>query len=154
MKQSTSIDADRNNCSLEDSFGYVFRDAHRLIGRSLQDRLEGVGVSLGQWYLLCALWQEEGLTQRELSARIGMSQPSAVIALRALEDAGLLQRKVDIADSRRKLVDLTPKGRMLQVEMLRVEDEINYTIGTALSRDEQRQLLRLIKRVRRIFQPI
>lgn len=140
---------DMENAPFEDSLGYLFRDTHRLISRRLQERLERAGIGLGQWYLLRALWQEDGLTQRDLSARIGMGEPNAVTALRALENAGLLKRKVDATDNRRKLVRLTPKGRALQDKMLPVADEINDAIGAVLSAEERTQLRAMIKRVRR-----
>lgn len=140
---------DVNHSPFEDSLGYLFRDTHRLISRRLQERLERAGIGLGQWYLLRALWQEDNLTQRELSGRIGMGEPNAVAALRVLENSGLVKRKVDVTDNRRKLVKLTPKGRALQSKMLPIADEVNDAIGAVLSADERTQLRAMIKRVRR-----
>lgn len=138
-----------NNAPFEDSLGYLFRDTHRLISRRLQERLERAGIGLGQWYLLRALWQEDNLTQRELSGRIGMGEPNAVTALRVLENSGLVRRKVDVTDNRRKLVKLTPKGRALQSKMLPIADEVNDAIGAVLTAEERAQLCTMIARVRR-----
>ena len=42
----------------------------------------------GQWYFLRVLWITDGLSQRELSARVGMMEPTTVIALRSMRTLG------------------------------------------------------------------
>ena len=77
---------------LEDSLGFQVRDLNRLMQRALAARLARHGVAPGAWYVLRVLWEEDGLTQRELAARIGMQEPTAVIALRGMEEAGWITR--------------------------------------------------------------
>ena len=59
---------------------------------SLEKRISPHGVTRGQWYFLRVLWEEDGLSQRELSVRVGMMEPTTVIALRSMEKAGLVRR--------------------------------------------------------------
>src|SRR5271165_6087671 len=100
------------------SSGYLVRDAHRAFQRLLERRIAPYGVSRGQWYFLRVLWINDGLSQRELSARVGMMEPTTVIALRSMEKAGLIHR-VRSGDDRRKVrVLLTPKGKRLRNELL------------------------------------
>ena len=92
------------------SSGYLVRDAHRAFQRLLERRIAPYGVSRGQWYFLRVLWTSDGLSQRELSARVGMMEPTTVIALRSMEKAGLIHR-VRSGDDRRKVrVLLTAKA--------------------------------------------
>ena len=58
------------------------------------------GVSHGHWSFLRVLWEEDGLSQRELSTRVGMMEPTTVIALRGMEKAGLVRRSRSSADRR------------------------------------------------------
>ena len=58
----------------------------------LEKRIAAHGITRGQWYFLRVLWIEDGLSQRELSARVGMMEPTTVIALRSMEKAGLIRR--------------------------------------------------------------
>ncbi len=74
--------------SLGGSLGYLVRDANRAFQRLLERRISPHGVTRGQWYFLRVLWEEDGLSQRELSARVGMMEPTTVIALRGMEKAG------------------------------------------------------------------
>src|SRR6201990_2229033 len=79
--------------SLGGSLGYLVRDANRAFQRLLEKRITPHGVTRGQWYFLRVLWEEDGLSQRELSSRVGMMEPTTVIALRSIEEAGLLLRE-------------------------------------------------------------
>jgi MarR family transcriptional regulator, organic hydroperoxide resistance regulator len=115
------------------SSGYLVRDAHRAFQRLLERRIAPYGVTRGQWYFLRALWNTDGLSQRELSARVGMMEPTTVIALRSMEKAGLISR-VRSADDRRKVrVLLTAKAKRLRNELLGVARSItgNAEAGVA-----------------------
>jgi DNA-binding MarR family transcriptional regulator len=102
------------------SSGYLVRDAHRAFQRLLERRIAAYGVTRGQWYFLRVLWNADGLSQRELSARVGMMEPTTVIALRGMETSGLI-RRVRSADDRRKVgVFLTAKAKRLRNELLDV----------------------------------
>src|ERR1700688_518316 len=98
------------------SSGYLVRDAHRAFLRLLERRIAAYGVTRGQWYFLRVLWTNDGLSQRELSARVGMMEPTTVIALRSMERGGLIHR-VRSSDDRHKVrVLLTAKGNRLRDE--------------------------------------
>ena len=85
-----------------ESSGYLVRDAHRAFQRLLEKRIAPHGVTRGQWYFLRVLWTEDGLSQRELSARVGMMEPTTVIALRSMEKSGLIRRVRSAEDKRRR----------------------------------------------------
>ncbi len=96
------------------------RDAHRAFQRLLERRIAAYGVTRGQWYFLRVLWITDGLSQRELSARVGMMEPTTVIALRSMEKSGLIRRVRGDDDRRKVLVFLTAKAKRLRGELLTV----------------------------------
>jgi DNA-binding MarR family transcriptional regulator len=102
------------------SSGYLVRDAHRAFQRLLERRIGPFGVTRGQWYFLRVLWITDGLSQRELSARVGMMEPTTVIALRSMEKSGLIRRVRGDDDRRKVLVFLTAKAKRLRGELLGV----------------------------------
>jgi DNA-binding MarR family transcriptional regulator len=133
---------------LEDSLGFQVRDLNRLMQRALAARLAPHGVAPGAWYFLRVLWEEDGLTQRELAARIGMQEPTAVIALRGMEEAGWITRIRSETDRRKAHVHLTPAGRALRETLL---PEARAVIGEAtrgLGAEETATLLALLRRAR------
>src|ERR687894_1049478 len=77
---------------LDASVGYQVRMVYRAMQRLLQTRIGPHGVTLGMWYYLRALWSEDGLTQRQLSHRIGTMEPTTLGAIQIMERNGLVRR--------------------------------------------------------------
>ncbi|MGB8629228.1 MAG: MarR family winged helix-turn-helix transcriptional regulator [Xanthobacteraceae bacterium] len=100
------------------SSGYLVRDAHRAFQRLLERRIAAYGVTRGQWYFLRVLWNADGLSQRELSARVGMMEPTTAIALRSMERSRLIRRLRGDDDRRKVQVFLTVKAKRLRDELL------------------------------------
>ena len=130
-----------------ESSGYLVRDAHRAFQRLLEKRIAPYGVARGQWYFLRVLWTEDGLSQRELSARVGMMEPTTVIALRSMEKAGLIRRVRSSDDKRKAQAWLTPKAQRMRNELLSVARSITDQAEDGLRRDELAQFRRVIARM-------
>src|SRR5206468_12113127 len=116
--------ADERDFPAAESSGYLVRDAHRAFQRLLGKRIAEHGITRGQWYFLRVLWDEDGLSQRELSARVGMMEPTTVIALRSMEKAGLIRRARSAEDRRVTQVRLTRKAKRLRNRLLQLAREI------------------------------
>ena len=124
------------------SIGYQIRVTHRLLQRFLQFRIEPHGVTLGMWYFLRALWHEDGLTQRELSGKVGTMEPTTLSAILIMERKGLVRRVRNRADRRKWYIHLTPKGRSLKGKLLPLARQVVDTAVQNLSRGEVTQLLK------------
>ncbi|CAO3374913.1 MarR family winged helix-turn-helix transcriptional regulator [Azospirillum argentinense] len=125
----------------------VVREAHRAIARALQLRIADHGVSMGQWYFLRALWEEDGLTQRELSQRVGMMEPTTVTALNNLERCDLVQRVRNSHDRRKVNIYLTPKGKALRADILPCALEIEDTATQGISAGDLALTVSVLRRV-------
>lgn len=131
----------------KNSLGYLSRIAFRRFSRALEKRTLPHGVSSGQWRFLRVLWREDGLTQRELSVRVGMREPTTVTALKSLERGGLVTRTASTEDRRKMHVFLTPKARKLQGKLAPCVAEVNAIAAQGLSAEEVSTLRRLLARV-------
>jgi DNA-binding MarR family transcriptional regulator len=100
------------------SIAWVIRDIHRLFTATLQPLVSREGVTVCHWYYLRILSEHDGLTQRELSDKVGVHPNTAVPALDNMEKHGLVTRVRHASDRRRMCVHLTPKGRRLRNEMI------------------------------------
>lgn len=134
------------NDATEDLAGQI-RDVHRQFGRVLQQRISELGLTLGTWYFLRALWEEDGLSQRELSQRIGTMEPTTVSALNAMERLGLVRRERDPHDKRRRRVYLTDHGRSLKDEALGLLGALDRQALRGFSSAEVGQLHALLESV-------
>jgi DNA-binding MarR family transcriptional regulator len=129
------------------SSGYLVRDAHRAFQRLLERRIAPYGVTRGQWYFLRVLWAADGLTQRELSARVGMMEPTTVIALRGMERAQLIRRLRADDDRRKVRVFLTAKAKRLCDELLTVARGITNEAEEGIGARELALFRRVIARM-------
>src|SRR5262249_17996055 len=130
-----------------ESAGYLVRDAHRAFQKLLEKRIADYGITRGQWYFLRVLWIEDGLSQRELSSRVGMMEPTTVIALRSMEKAGLIRRVRANDDRRVARVWLTAKARRLREQMLVLARGINEDACQGVTREELEAFRRAITRM-------
>ncbi|WP_270936488.1 MarR family winged helix-turn-helix transcriptional regulator [Falsiroseomonas oryzae] len=133
---------------LEESLGFQVRDLNRLMQRALAARIAPHGVAPGAWYFLRVLWEEDGLTQRALAARIGMQEPTAVIALRGMEEAGWITRARSEDDRRKVHVHLTPAGRRLRETLLPEARAVIAQATRGMTEAERAALLALLRRAR------
>ncbi len=134
---------------LDVSVGYQVRITHRLIQRALQARICRHGVTLGMWYFLRVLWNEDGLTQREISRRIGTMEPTTLSAIMAMERSGLV-RRVRNADDRRKInIFLTERGRSLGPQLLPAAIDVVGMTVKGLSDREIASLLGMLGTMQR-----
>lgn len=129
------------------SDGYLVRDAHRAFQRLLERRIAPYGVTRGQWYFLRVLWTEDGLSQRELSARVGMMEPTTVIALRGMEKAGFIRRVRSTDDRRITHVRLTAKAKHMRDGLLTLARGINSEAEDGISQSEIATFRRVILRM-------
>jgi MarR family transcriptional regulator, organic hydroperoxide resistance regulator len=129
------------------SSGYLVRDAHRAFQRLLERRIATYGVTRGQWYFLRVLWTADGLSQRELSARVGMMEPTTAVALRSMERSQLI-RRLRAEDDRRKVrVFLTAKAKRLRNELLMVARGITADAEQGIAARDLTKFRRVITRI-------
>ena len=95
-------------------FGRRLRNTSRLLDRLLAEVLAPHGLTLSQYFILRELWDEEGLTLRELASRVAVAEPSTMTTLELMVERGLVARTQSKQDRRKTHVHLTPKGRALQ----------------------------------------
>ena len=121
--------------NLNSSFGYLFKEAHAAYTTALRRKLKAYGITLAQWYFLRELWQQEGLTQRQLSRRMKISEPTTATALRLMEKRGLIYREQNERDLRGVHIFLSQKGRLLRNSVLANVLAVNSEAARGLSKD-------------------
>jgi DNA-binding MarR family transcriptional regulator len=109
----------------DDRLAHLVKDATRALVRALQLRLARHDVSFGHWAFLRILWERDGLTQRALSREAGVMEPTAHVALTAMERLGYVVRR-KLPDNRRNIhVFLTPRGRALKRTLVPLAEDVN-----------------------------
>ena len=121
----------------EERIARLVRLAARAFNRSLQIRLNTEGVTFGQWIFLRILWTNDGLSQRELSEKAQLTEPTAHTALLRMEELGFITRQNVGGNKRRQHAFLTEKGWALR-------DRLEPLAVEGLSEEEVRALRRAL----------
>jgi DNA-binding MarR family transcriptional regulator len=118
---------------------YIADDAKR--------RLAPLGVHPRVNAILFALAGNDGQSQRQLSARLGVHRNVMVGLIDTLEKQGLVQRRPHPEDRRAFAVTLTEKARDLLPALKEQSDAIEEEVTAGLSPGERAELLRTLQRV-------
>jgi len=108
-----------------DRLAHLIRDVGRSLGQSLSYRLADYEIPFGHWAFLRVLWNGDGMTQKELSDAIGITEPTTFAAVKALEARGYITRRHEPGNRRKLHVYLTPKGAALKDELVPLAVEVN-----------------------------
>ena len=130
----------------EQSVGYLVNHLGRQFAVLLANRLKPLGLAPAQHAVLLALWQEDGLSQRELVNILEIRQATAANTLDRME-RGLITREVHPDDARSKRICLTAKARALENEVTGIARDINANALAALDEHERGQFLEMLKRL-------
>jgi len=120
--------------------GMLLRDADTAFNRYLTAQLATYGITFSQFQHLRNLWVENGLTQAELSRRIGIEMASSTAVLDSLEADRLITRVRNAADRRKINVFLTPAGAALERPLMACAADANKRASKGLSKAEVAQL--------------
>lgn len=132
----------------DDRLAHLVRDAARGLTRALQLRLSEHSISFGQWAFLRILWEEDGLSQRELSVRAGLMEPTTHAAVLKMEALGYVTRQRREGNRKKLFINLTPEGRALKDLLVPLAEEVNRVAVEGLTPAEvettRRTLLAII----------
>jgi DNA-binding MarR family transcriptional regulator len=116
--------------------GAAVRETYRYFSQTMQEKLAPYDIPLGMFYFFCVLWQEDGLSQRELSDRVGTVEAATVEQLRKMESRGFITRRASLVDRRKMHVFLTPAGRALRREVMALAAGVNASALASLNKGE------------------
>jgi DNA-binding MarR family transcriptional regulator len=127
---------------------HLIKDAFRFTSSALRKRLRKHSVQYGHWTMLRILWQTDGVTQRQLSDRAGVSEPATFYALQAMEKLGYVTRQKMPDNKKQVRVFLTPKGVALRTQSVESAEEVNRVALAGISEEDmvatRRTLLTLV----------
>ncbi|HEX2349464.1 MAG TPA: MarR family transcriptional regulator [Ktedonobacterales bacterium] len=112
--------------------------------RLAEARLRAWDLSVAQFDVLAQVGAQEGMIQQELAQRLLVTQGAVTQLLDKLERRGLIRR---CPDGRLKRLVLTEEGRRLRDLVVPGQEQFQAEQFAALTRDEQRQLLTLLRKL-------
>lgn len=99
-------------------------------------RLSHLGVGVGQYPYLLALYVSDGQTQQELSDMLVVNKSGTAVAIAKLEELGYVTRRLDSKDRRYTRVFLTESGRRVRSELEAVVADTEEMLRRGLGAEE------------------
>lgn len=109
--------------------------------------MSGIGVQPRTYAVLMALATDDGQSQRQLSARLGIHRNAMVTVIDVLEADGLVTRLANPDDRRAFAITLTDHARSLLPDLDKASRALEDTVTAPLSADERNILRVLLQRI-------
>jgi DNA-binding MarR family transcriptional regulator len=130
--------------SFQNGNWYLMAKTGSLARQRWAGMLAQLKVSPGQYGVLMALGEAGPLGQQRLAELVGVDPRNAVPLIDALAEQGLVRREVDLVDRRRRVLDLTAKGREVVADLASVGAEIERDLLSPLTPADQATLRRML----------
>jgi DNA-binding MarR family transcriptional regulator len=108
--------------------------------------LRPTGLYPGQEILLMQLWDQDGQTQSELIARMGLDASTVTKMVQRLEAEGHITRTQSQVDRRAFIVRLSPSGQKLRAKVEKMWADLNDATVKNLSKPDAEKLTELLKK--------
>jgi len=131
-----------------DSLNSIFYQVLRFHYKRTHMLLDTIGVYPGQPFLLFALSETNGQSQKDLAKKLNIRASTITAMVKRMEKSGLVERLQDTEDQRISRVYITNKGREICLEVERIKKEIEIETFNNFTEEEQALLKRLLKQVR------
>jgi DNA-binding MarR family transcriptional regulator len=123
---------------ITDSLGFIIHRTALALKAVLQRCFKDHGYDLTaeQWGLIRHLWEEEGLSQREIGEKAAKDKPNITRMLDALEKKRLLFRQPDPRDRRKYRIYLSKEGKQLYEGLAPLANTLRESVTRNLTRQE------------------
>jgi DNA-binding MarR family transcriptional regulator len=119
--------------TLDDQICFALYSTAHAVTRAYQPLLEPLGLTYPQYLVLLVLWEGDGISVKEIGARLFLDSGTLTPLLKRMEAAGLVVRGRDPKDERQLRVNLTDHARDLRRQAQSVVNQMFCEFGRPLS---------------------
>lgn len=130
------------------NIGFLLAKAYQRACALYKEKFGNYGLTPQQFGLLRFLWEEDGITQVELSNRSQIDRTTIGGLIDKLEQLALVKRMPHPDDRRAYRISLTETGKSLEKELAPLADELQATILSPLSAEEVESLVTILQKIR------
>jgi len=140
---------------IEQSIGFLFAKGYQRAWAIMREEIEPYDLTPPQFGLLAFLWQQDGLTQVELSEKAQIDRSTVGGLIDRLERSGLLERRQHPQDRRAYKIYLTEQGKSMEVTLSACAERATSRFTAGLNSDEcaeLRRILGILRGERRVYE--
>lgn len=134
---------------IDKSVGFLMAKAYQRACAIFKEEFDRFNLTPRQFGLLGFLWQEDGLSQAELSARAHIDRTTMGGLIDRLAKIGLVERRPHPEDRRAYQIFLTREGKRLEAELCPLAELVQARFVAGISEDELSFLKRILEKLRR-----
>jgi MarR family transcriptional regulator, lower aerobic nicotinate degradation pathway regulator len=127
--------------------GHLIRRAQQIAVSIFAEEFRDFGITPVQYALLCTIRDHPGIEQISLANLVAFDRSNTGDVIARLEEKGLVRRVAGDTDRRTKLVNLTPEGVRMLIEVQPVVETSQTRILAALDPDEQETFMALLAKL-------
>lgn len=127
--------------------GRLLRTASTTFNRVFRMQLSPLGITYGQFQYLQGLWAADGLSQADLTRKVGVEMASSTAILNSLEDHKLIRRVRNRTDRRKIHVYLTAEAAALNNDLMACAVTTNAIARRGISNNEILALFDILARL-------
>lgn len=131
----------------QSSFGWLINVVANDAAKTFDTELKKHGLTLALWPTLMCLWEEEGVTQRDIAQKSKVENSTTTRTLDKLENLGLVERQPDPNSRRAFRIYLTNEGRALKETLVPIPMAINQKLLSSLEPEERDEIIRLLQKM-------
>lgn len=132
---------------LDDSFGFILNKVNTKLKNELLQRLKEHDVTPEQWAILNCLWEQEGITPKELADLTFKDKPNTNRILEKLIVKGLVIRKAHPVDKRAFQIFLTESGRALREQLIPKVKQLLAKAATGIEPHKVAEMKKLLNQI-------
>ncbi|WP_353928537.1 MarR family winged helix-turn-helix transcriptional regulator [Desulfofundulus kuznetsovii] len=119
----------------------------RKVQRYYENNLAPYGITPVQFYVLNALWQNDGMKFKDLAKSVNIDGSTLTGILDRMERGGYVERRDDPEDRRSLLVFLTDKARKNGTAMIELAEKLDREIREHFSEEDFNVFLKVLGRL-------
>jgi DNA-binding MarR family transcriptional regulator len=129
------------------SVGFLLSQLGFVSSRRFTQALEPLGIGPREFLLMRFVDASEGRSQQALAERLGIPPSRMVALIDHLEDAGLVERRLDPDDRRVRGLHLTRKGRGVLDRAAKIAIDYETRLCSGINREERATLIDLLQKL-------
>jgi len=133
---------------IEHSIGFLLSKGYQRAWAIMREEIEPYDLTPPQFGMLSFLWQQDGLTQVELSEKAQIDRSTVGGLIDRLERGGLLERRQHPQDRRAYKIYLTEHGKKMEDTLTACAERAITRFTAGLSDDECKEFKRMLEILR------
>ncbi len=129
---------------LEESLGFILNKTNTKLKNQLFQRFKEDDITPEQWSVLTCLWQQEGVSPKELADLIYKDKPNTNRILEKLQAKELILRKLHPTDRRAYQIYLTERGWAIKDKLIAKVTQLQDEVTAGMEQAQVEEMKRLL----------